>query len=432
MNLPPGLSMYRLASKALSPLAQTWLEARARAGKEDAGRLPERFGVASTARPEAVLVWLHAASVGETKVALQVREGLSARRPDLFFLITTGTRTAANLIAQTAPPRTHHQYAPLDRPDVAARFFAHWRPDLGVFTESDLWPNLLLEAQAQRVPMALINARLSPKSQANWRRTPESARAVLSSFSVMLAAEVSTAETLSGLSGKTAQLVGNLKLAAAPLIVESHSHAALISALGSRPVWLAASTHQGEDALVLQTHARIRQGAPDALLIIAPRHPDRGDEIAAMADDAFGGAARLRSTGALPGSDDCVYVADTIGELGVLFAVAPVTFMGGSLLAHLKGHNPIEPVLSGSAPLSGPFVESFTDIYADLISDNGVRIVSGVDDLAMALAHLLGDASARVEMVARARACVAQGQPAREITLDALQALLPEAPHAST
>ncbi|MGE3143932.1 MAG: 3-deoxy-D-manno-octulosonic acid transferase, partial [Hyphomonadaceae bacterium] len=256
MSLPPGLALYRAASGALAPLAHLWLAARARRGKEERARLGERFGRSKAARPEGRLVWLHGASVGEMGVLLQVREGLAARDPALSFLVTTGTRASAELFARRAPARTRHVYAPLDTPRAARRFLAHWRPDLGVFVESELWPNLIMAARAQGVRLALTNARMSPEPLARWRRLPRSAAHMLGGFSLLLAADAATAAGLSALSGEPVRAVGNLKLAAPAPPVDQGALAAFKAAIGARPLWLAASTHAGEDEIVLAAHAR--------------------------------------------------------------------------------------------------------------------------------------------------------------------------------
>lgn len=426
MSLPPSLSLYRLATDALGPFARAWLDARAKAGKEDPARLPERFGMASTPRPAGPLAWLHGASVGETKVALLLAETLTRARPDLTVLITSGTRTSAQIAAKAAGPRLIHQYAPLDRIEAVRRFLAHWRPQLGVFAESELWPNTLLEARAQGVPLALVNARLSTKSRANWARAPDSARAVLSQFAFIAAAEDGASAALHALSGKPVPMLGNLKLAADPLPVDEQARTALREAICARPVWLAASTHPGEDEIVLAAHAHLRRTDPDALLMIAPRHPDRGGAVAALAQ-----GAPQRSAGDRPRPEHPVYVADTIGEMGVLFSCAPVSLVCGSLLEPLKGHNPIEPCLLGSAALSGPHIESFADVYATLVEARGVTIVSTVDAITAQVGAAWRDEPARMRQIEAARAVIAAGRPALDATTAALLRLLPETDHAA-
>jgi 3-deoxy-D-manno-octulosonic-acid transferase len=421
MRLSPSLTAYRLTSAALSPLAKPWLEARARAGKEDQARLSERFGISQTPRPAGVVAWLHAASVGEAKVALQAAGALLAARPELRVLITTGTATSAAIVQKTAPAGVIHQFAPLDMASAVRRFLQHWRPQIAVFAESELWPNMLIEAQRAGVKLTLINARLSPKSLAGWARMPASARALLGCFSVILAADQETADGLGRLAGAPVSMLGNLKLAAEPLPVDGAAADRLRAAIAGRQVWLAASTHPGEDEIVLRAHERLRQSRPEALLIIAPRHPERGAAIAALA----GGASR-RSAGALPGANEAVYVADTIGEMGVLYAVCPVSMLCGSLLPELRGHNPVEPLLLGSATLHGPYVESFASVFAALSGVDGLTLAQGAGGVAAAVGQALDDPAAAAGKTARARAIIAAAAPALTQTRDALLALLPE------
>ncbi len=420
MSLPPALTLYRLAGRAVRPLAGAALAVRAHAGKEDRARLPERFGRASAPRPPGPLLWLHGASVGEAMVLLQVREALAARRGGLAFVITTGTRTSAALLARAAPPRTLHQFAPIDAIGPARRFIAHWRPDLAVFAESELWPNLLLTAADSGAPLALVNARMNAASLSAWARAPASAARLLSRFSVILAADQATAAGLSTLARTRVPAIGNLKLAAGAPTPDPALLAAWRAAAAGRPTWLAASTHKGEDEIVLAAHARLRETHPHALLVLAPRHPERGAGVAALA----GGAPR-RALGQAMAGDTSVYVLDTLGELGAAFALAPVTLMGGSLLPTLKGHNPVEPARASSAVLSGPYTESFADVFAQLESAQGMATVRDAEGIVAAVQALWSAAPARARMVAAATGALRGAEDALTQTVEALLALLP-------
>jgi 3-deoxy-D-manno-octulosonic-acid transferase len=407
--------------------AGAWLFARARESKEDPARVNERFARYAQMRPPGALIWLHAASVGESSVALALIEALFARAPECSFLLSTGTRTSAELAARRAPPRTTHIYAPLDRPDVVARFIRHWRPDAGVFVESELWPNLILEAEARGVKLALVNARMSPKTLQRWTRWRAAARRLLGAFSYISAADARTKEALADLRPSPLGAPGNLKLAAPAPRVDAGVRAALAAEIGARPVWLAASTHEGEDEIVLAAHARLRQqGAANALLIIAPRHPERGARIAGLAAQLFNRAIPRRSRFE-PIGDAPVYVADTLGELGLFYDLAPVTLVAGSLRPHLKGHNPIEPAKLGAAILSGPYVESFQDLFDALFAAGGAAKVTNDADLASAVNKLWTDEAARLRLLAAAAAVTAQGVEAFEATVERLLALAPAA-----
>ncbi len=422
MSLPPTLSLYRAAARAAAPFAGLYLRARASRGKEDPARLSERFGVSDQPRPSGKLIWLHGASVGEMGVLTLLRAELAKRDPALDFLFTTGTRTSADLFARNAPPKSRHVYAPLDTPGAVARFFDHWRPDAGVLVESELWPNLLLDAAARAIPMALVNATLSADTREAWRKRPEAARAILSTFKVIAAAEAPSASLLAALSGKPVEALANLKFAAPALPCDAGALAALKAEIGARPLWLAASTHEGEEDILIAAHRDIRRERPDALLIIAPRHPDRGARIAALAEDA-----PQRSKGEAIGAAP-IYVADTLGELGLFYAAAPVSFVGGSLLPSLEGHNPIEPARLGSAILSGPHVTSFADAYDALSAEGGARIVATAGEIAAMVSHLLGDAAERARLTEAAARATSRGADALTKTVDALAALLPKTP----
>ncbi len=418
MTFSPALTLYRATTVALGPLARPWLDARARAGKEDAARLGERFGVYAQARPPGQVMWLHAASVGKSGVAIALIDALAARNAALSFLLTTGTRTSAEFAAKRAPPRTTHAYAPVDRRDIVRKFLAHWRPDAGVFVESELWPNLILEANAAGVRLALVNARMSARTLSRWQAWPAAANILLSPFDWISAADARTAEALSRLRDAPVAALGNLKLAAPAPSANKAARDALVNEIGTRPVWLAASTHSGEDEIVLAAHADVREQFPNALLIIAPRHPERGASVSSIASNAPRRSLN-RPIGEAP-----VYVADTLGELGLFYSVTPVALVAGSLLPALKGHNPIEPAKLGAAILTGPHVESFQDLFDALFAAGGARRVSDAATLATAITSLWRQAAAREAQINAARAFAAQGAEAFQTTVTQLAGMI--------
>ncbi len=424
MSFSPALTLYRGATATLGAFAGAWLGARVRAGKEDGARLSERFGRYTQMRAAGRVIWLHAASVGESGVALALVEAMAARDDSLSFLISTGTRTSAELVARRGLQRVTHVYAPLDRGDCVRRFLRYWRPDVGVFVESEIWPNLILAAKRAGVRLALVNARMSPKTLARWGRWRAAGARLAQAFDWISAADARTGEALSALRGAPAPVLGNLKLAAPAPHVDARARDALAGEIGARPVWLAASTHEGEDEIALAAHALLRRSHPDALLILAPRHPERGAAIAALAQ----GAPRrslFQPIGQAP-----VYIADTLGEMGVLYDLTPAALVAGSLLPHLKGHNPLEPAKLDAAILSGPYVESFADVFAALLASGGARQVNGAATLAEAVETLWRDARARTAQTEAARAFAAQGGVAFEETVAALLKLAGDA-HAS-
>lgn len=426
--MSPGPFAWRLAGTLLGPLLPLHLALRARRGKEVAERLAERRGKGAS-RPPGRLFWLHAASVGETLSILPVLQAMAARDTDLRFLVTTGTVTSAELLARRLPPalapRVIHRFAPLDVPAWTRRFLEGWRPDAGAFVESELWPNLLAAAAAAGLPMALVNARMSSRSFARWRRAPGLARVALSAFRLILARSEPDRERLVALGATGARCWGDLKSAAPPLPADPAKLARLRLAIGGRLVFLAASTHPGEEAMVATAHQALRASFPDLLTILVPRHPERGEEVAAEAA-AAGLAVERRSTGAMPGAGTDIYVADTLGELGLFYRVAHLALIGGSLVPH-GGQNPLEAARLGCPILFGPHMGNFEEAVARLLAAGGaVRVPDGAV-LAQAVADVLFRPD-RGRIMADAAAAVADGHAGLpERVAEALIGLLPSA-----
>ena len=402
--MPAGLTAYRLATAGIAPLLPFWLARRARRGKEIAARLPERYGIAGLARPPGRLVWVHAASMGETMSALGMIDALADRAT---VLLTTGTRTAAALAESRA--RALHQFVPLDVAAHATRFLDHWRPDAAVFLESEIWPNLLAGLDARRIPRFLFNARLSARSAARWRRAPTLARALFGGFRLIAAQSAPDAASLRGLGLTRVETWGNLKFAAPDLPDDPAARAALAAAAAG-PFILAASTHPGEDAPVIAAHRILRETRPGLVTIIAPRHPERADAIAGLAGDL---PVSRRSRGEAPAAGG-LYIADTLGELGLFYRLAAVSFIGGSLVP-IGGHNMIEAAQLGCPVLSGPHLANFAEAAATLRAAGALADLAGPDDLAPAFAALLDDPARRATMAASGRAACAglAGLPAR-------------------
>ncbi len=379
-----GAAWAGMASLA-APGLRWLLRRRVTRGKEIAERLPEREGHESTPRPPGTLIWLHAASVGETLSVLPV---VAALPPGITLLLTTGTLTSATLLGQRLPglaPRAQvlHRFVPLDVPGWAARFLDHWRPDAAAFVESELWPNLVFAASRRRIPLLLLNARMSERSYRGWRRMPGLARRLLRCFTLIEAQSMQDAERLRRLGAPRVGSPGNLKFAALALPFDEAELARLRRLVGTRRVWLAASTHPGEEAVAAEVHARLAPRFPDLLTIIAPRHPERGAEIAA----ALGGVAR-RSAGQDP--EGGIWIADTLGELGLLFRLARVVFIGGSLVPR-GGQNPLEPARLGCAVAVGPHTQNHADAVAALRDAAALHEVDGAAELADFVAAMLDD-----------------------------------------
>ncbi len=418
------LKIYRGAMSLLRPLAPLLLKVRERYGKEDPRRWPERLGRASAGRPKGVLVWVHAASVGETNAVLPVIEGLCAARPNLSVLLTTGTTTSASLAERRLPERCVHQYVPLDAPEYAKSFLDHWRPDLAVFTESEIWPSLILETSARGIPLALVNARLSHRSRRRWQRNKGMAQPLFNRFRVVLAQNERLAMGFSVLGARNVRSVGNLKIDAPPPPVDLAELERLRQALDGRPGFVAASTHEGEEEIIAEAHRELARTFDKFCTIIAPRHPERGTAIAERLKD-LGFQVAQRSLGVLPNERTDIYVADTIGELGTLYALSPIAFIGGSLVDR-GGQNPIEAVRHGVAVLTGRHRQNFRDAYRTLLRHQGAIEVDDAKSLAAAVTRLLNSEAEMAHMRAGATQALATLSGALEKTVTALLGYLPD------
>ena len=395
---------YDAVSRLMRPVAWLILLRRRARGKEDPVRWTERRGLAGAPRPAGALVWLHAASVGESLALLPIVANLR----DLGFrvLMTTGTVTSAAMMAQRLPQGALHQYVPLDVPGWVERFLNHWQPDLVVWSESELWPNLIRRTAARGVPMILLNARLSPASARGWRRFGRFGRSLLMAFRAVVAQTPDDAARLRRVAPDLpVRAVANLKHAAPPLPADTAGLAALRRAIGDRPVWLAASTHPGEEDIVADVHAALSATRRDVLTVIAPRHPERGAAIAERLTQR-GLVIGRRAAGRPPGADTQVYIADTLGELGLLYRAIPIVFVGKSLVAG-GGQNPMEPARLGCAVITGPGMANFADALR-LLPNGTARIeVANGSDLGVAVAQLLDDPARLAALSDAARAAAA-------------------------
>jgi 3-deoxy-D-manno-octulosonic-acid transferase len=426
------LATYRALTRLAAPLTPLLLAWRARRGKEEPTHWPERYGEASLPRPPGFLVWFHAASVGEANAVLPVIEWMGKEHPDVRVLLTTGTVTSAKLARARLPGCALHQYVPLDHLPYVQRFLAHWHPDLAVLVESEIWPNLVLETRAMGVPLVLINARMSRSSFERWQKRPGLSRPLFSAFSLVLAQNETLAWRFTELGAAEAHGIGNLKADAPPPPADLAREKGLAAALARRSVWLAASTHPGEDNMVAAAHLLLRKSRPDLLTIIVPRHPHRGPVIAGQLQ-AAGLKSALRSQGELLDASTDIYIADTIGELGLFYALTPVAFIGGSLVPH-GGQNPVEAIKLGSAVITGPHWRNFRDAYEALLAAEGCRQVEDAESLAEAARSLLSERAARETMMRNAEGAVVALGGALPRTIEALARFLPPKPslkHAS-
>jgi len=402
MSLPLGLRTWRVVTGMASPFARLLLRRRATRDKEDWTRLNERLGMAGLARPPGRLVWVHGASVGESLSALPLIEKLLEHAS---VLVTSGTVTSAAMMGQRLPPKNRdnvalHQFVPLDMPGAVNRFLDHWKPDAGLFIESDLWPNLILSAAARGVKLALVNARISARSAERWGWAKRSMARLLSSFDLVLAQDEDGAARFRELGARHVEVVGSLKADAPPWTCDEGALAELKQQIGSRPVVLAAQTHPGEDETVLPAHDLLRARFPDLLTILVPRHTARGADLEMLCGSR---ACKRRSAGGKISSKTAVYIADTMGELGLFYRLARFCFLGGTLVP-LGGHNVLEPAVLHCAVLAGPNTANAASAFAAVLEAQQFGLVTSSADIAREAGRLLenpamamaaGDAAAR-------------------------------------
>ena len=411
-----GLGLYRTATTLAEPFAPLILQARARRGKEDPSRMAERLGRSALARPAGPLIWLHGASVGESLSLLPLIDRIRAERPGVTVLVTSGTVTSANLLARRLPEGVIHQFAPIDGPGAVGRFLSHWRPDTGLFVESELWPNLLTQARARGVKLGLVSARITEKSAEGWARRPKAAQTLLSGFSLILPQDQASAERLGGLGAVTGPLM-NLKYVAGPLPGNDAAAFRIRRLVGARGIVVAASTHVGEETLIAEACP------PGPILVMAVRHPERGPAVAEELR-ARGRKVTRRGAGDLITSDADIYVADTLGEMGLWYRLGQLVIMGGGFTAGIGGHNPLEPARLDAPVISGPEVFNFADVYGDLAGQDAV-VLAKAEDLAPAIADLMAHPTRRQAMAKRARTFAEAQGTAFETGWSLIAGLLP-------
>jgi 3-deoxy-D-manno-octulosonic-acid transferase len=419
-RLPLTLRAYRLLSAAATPLAPAWLAYRMKRGKENAERLIERRGETAVERPEGPLVWVHGASVGELIAIQPLVERLRAM--DFGVLVTSGTVTSADVARDRFPPEVIHQFIPLDTPRFVAQFLNQWKPDLGLFAESDIWPNLIMANAKRRIPLIIVNGRVSERSFQRWRSMQGTAKALFGRFELCLAQSGLDASRFTQLGTPQVEITGNLKLDVPAPPIDDAKLKTLKEAIGDRPVVTAASTHAGEEIAIIEAHRRLAPSFPGLLTIIVPRHPERGRDIYNLAERA-GQAPALRSQRQLPDRHTQIYVADTMGELGMIYSLSPIVLMGGSLIEH-GGQNPIEPVRLGAAVVHGPHVYNFADIYAALDASRGALEVNDQNELTTQIGRWLYDPAARKLAAEAGQKTVARLGGALNRTMAALEPYL--------
>ena len=416
------VQLYAGAANLIAPVAASRAQSKLRAQGVDPKRFPERRGRATKPRPEGHLIWFHAASVGESLSVLRLIQHLGMMHPKLHFLITSGTATSAEIVGKRLPPRTVHQFSPLDARRYLRRFLDHWQPDAAVFVESELWPQMLSQTAGRDIPLALVNARISDQSARNWMRAAKTSRHILSHFTMIHCQDERTAGHMATLGRPDAKQGQNLKSLSGALPYDTAELARMKKVLQGRPIWLASSTHPGEDAIVLRAQKALQATYPGLLLILVPRHPERASDIEVLIAESGLNSTR-RSVGGQINGQTQIYLADTLGETGLWYALSPLTCLCGSFTP-VGGHNPFEPAHAGSAVLHGPLYANFAQVYAEMDASGAAMQVADDAELARALDKLLNTPSELREMGQQAQAFVAdQADAMDEIAQDLSKAL---------
>ncbi len=418
---PLGLQAYGVLTHLLSPAARFILNDRRRRGKEDPHRLTERLGHASKPRPDGPLIWIHAASVGEALSALPLIDTLLSKYADMHTLMTTGTVTSAALMENRLPDRAIHQFVPIDQPGAVRKFLDHWQPQAALWVEQDLWPNTIREASRRGIDLALINARMSDSSFRSWQRVPQSASALLSSFRICLAQDENAASKYRQLGAPNIQVVGNLKFAAAPLPYCASDFDKLNRDLKNRPIFLAASTHPSEEEKIGAAARLVKASIPDLLTIVIPRHPERGAEVQESLTQMGFTVARRAAGDSFDQAE--VYVADTLGEMGLFYRLAEIVFIGGSLVEH-GGQNPLEAARLNSCIVHGPHTHNFPEIYPEMKKRGASIEVASVEDLAERVIHLADNDQDRERARLAAKEYASAQDGILDATIDALEPIL--------
>ncbi len=415
------LAAWRAGMSLARPMVPLALSSRTARGKEDGARTAERYGKASRKRPEGRLIWVHGASVGETNAALPLIGRLT--RAGFPVLYTTTTLTGAAIAAKRLPEGAFHQFVPIDVPAFVDRFLDHWRPYFVIFMESELWPTVIDRLERAVVPLVVVNARMSDRSFRRWQGFGRiAAKAVFARIGLVLARSEEDGRRFRALGAEKVTVTGNLKFDTPPLSADPGEVVRLKATIGGRPAWLAASTHEGEEAQVAAAHRAIAARSPGLLTVIAPRHPERGEGIAAMLRGDGLSVAR-RGAGEAIAPDTEIYLADTLGELGLFYRAIPIAFVGGSLIER-GGQNPIEAVQLGAAVLHGPHVANFIEVFAAIDAAVPGSCVADAAGLADAVAALLANPDATARSASDAAAALKPSSGALDATVAALQPYL--------
>lgn len=385
------IGIYNTLVRTLYPIViRRYIEKRKKMGKEDVKRFNERVGRPTKPRPDGRLIWLHGASVGESISMLPLINRLLEIYPDAHVMVTTGTTTSAEVMAKRLPERAFHQYLPIDNPVFAARFVRHWQPTIALWFESEFWPAMLSTIKRRNIPLILINGRISNKSFKRWQQFDFVIKELLDCFTACLGQSEEDAYRLRALGAKDAMCLGNLKYAGLPIPVDEEKKKEIQDEIGERPVWLASSTHSDEEVKIGRHLKDLLAKHSGLLTIIAPRHPNRGVEIKNALSEKYQLNVALRSANEKIMPETEVYIADTIGEMGIWYELCPIVFIGGSLIPH-GGQNFMEPSRCRDAVIVGPHMHNFTDAMNRAKRADGIIQVDETVDLIDMVDQLLSN-----------------------------------------
>ena len=384
------INIYKTLITVLYPLLiqPLIIKKRQKSGKEDLQRFSERLGQSSLPRPQGRLIWLHGASVGESVSMLPLIHKLLDLSADINIMVTTGTTTSAEIMAKRLPPRAFHQYFPIDTPKFAQSFIAHWQPDLVLWFESELWPSMLSTIKQHHIPLILVNGRISDHSYKNWKIFSCISKELLKYFTLCLGQSELDAQRLKELGAKESLCLGNLKFAGLPLPIDEHKEQAIAAQIGSRSTWVVSSTHEDEEYQIGCFLKRLEKEVPNLLTIIAPRHPQRGKDIQNRLQNECHLTTALRSAGEKITPETEVYIADTIGEIGLWYKLCPIAFIGGSLIPH-GGQNFMEPARMHDAVVVGPHMHNFKEAMEHALQAKAVIQIKDTKELYQEILKLL-------------------------------------------
>jgi len=371
--------IYKYLTLILSPFIDLYFGIRRKKGKEDAKRFPERLGKPSLPRPTKPVIWVHCASVGEVFSVIPLVKKIKDNYENIAVLITTGTVSSANLLKNKLPAGCFHQYAPIDKLIAVQRFLAYWKPSLALWVESEIWPNMLAETKKTGCKIIQVNARISENSYKKWLSLKKVINKLLANFSLSLVQSATDEKRFIALGAENVKMLGNLKFDSPLLPASPKKTGELVQVIKDRPVFLCASTHRGEEEFIVETHRILKQSFPNLLTIIAPRHPDRAGEIIEEFSSKLNFARRSLQENIEDKTD--IYLADTMGELGIFYRIASIVFMGGSLIPH-GGQNPIEPARLECVVIVGKHTHNFKQIYGEMEEGGLLNRINDAEELA--------------------------------------------------